>query len=303
MYCTILCAAVAGAAIFAMPAKADETDMRVTLLGTGTPTPIAERFGPSTLVEAGSEKLVFDCGRGCPIRLQQKGVQLKDVKLFVTHLHSDHLNGIVDLWLTGWAFGRTTPFVMLGPEGTKNMATHLEEAFMPDIRFRIADEKLPRAGVQFDTKDITPGVVYEANGVKVTAFEVDHGDVIKPAYGYRVDYRGRSVVLSGDTRFSENVIKFATGADLLIHEVFMAKGELTVVMKRVRAHHTSPQEAGRVFSTAKPRLAVYSHINTGGFWPVPADYIAATRETYNGPLELGEDLMTINVGEAINIKK
>jgi ribonuclease Z len=302
MYRTILCAA-AGVAIFAMPAKADEADMRVTLLGTGTPTPSAERFGPSTLVEAGSEKLVFDCGRGCPIRLQQKGVPPKDVKLLITHLHSDHINGIVDLWLTGWAFGRTTPFVMLGPEGTRNMAAHLEEAFMPDIRFRIADEKLPRTGVQFDTKDITPGVVYEANGVKVTAFEVDHGDVIKPAYGYRVDYRGHSVVLSGDTRFSENVIKFATGADLLIHEVFMAKGELTEVMKRIRAHHTSPQEAGRVFSTAKPRLAVYSHINTGGFFPVSADYIAATRETYKGPLEVGEDLMTINVGEAVNVKK
>jgi ribonuclease Z len=235
------------------------------------------------------------------------GVPLKDVKLFVTHLHSDHLNGIVDLWLTGWAFGpgRTTPFVMLGPEGTKNMATHLEEAFMPDIRFRIADEKLPRDGVRFDANDIMPGVVYEANGVKVTAFEVNHGDEIKPAYGYRVDYRGHSVVLSGDTRFSENVIKFATGADLLIHEVLMAKAglALTETVKRILAHHTSPQESGRVFSTAKPRLAVYSHIATGGFWPVSADYIAATRETYNGPLELGEDLMTINVGEAINIKK
>jgi ribonuclease Z len=293
------------AIVFVMPAKADETDMRVTLLGTGTPLPIAERFGPSTLVEAGSEKLVFDCGRGCPIRLQQKGVPLSDAKLFITHLHSDHVNGIVDLWLTGWAFnsggsGRTTPFVVRGPEGTKNMAAHLEEAFMPDIRFRIADEKLPRAGARFDANDIMPGVVYEANGVKVTAFEVD---VIKPAYGYRVDYRGHSVVLSGDTRFSENVIKFATGADLLIHEVFMAKGELTEIMKRILAHHTSPQEAGRVFATAKPRLAVYSHINTGGFFPVSADYIAATRETYSGPLEVGEDLMTINVGEAINVTK
>lgn len=83
----------------------------------------------------------------------------------------------------------------------------------------------------------------------------------------------------------------------------MAKGELTEVMERILAHHTSRQEAGRVFSTAKPRLAVYSHINTGGVFPVSADYIAATRETYKGPLEVGEDLMTINVGEAINVKK
>src|SRR6516225_886435 len=137
---------------------------KVTLLGTGTHGPRPDRFGPSTLVEAGSEKLVFDCGRGCPIRLQQKGVRIGEVKLFVTHLHSDHVNGIVDLWLTGW-FRRTTPFVMIGPEGTKNMAVHLEEAFMPDIRIRMAEEKLQRDGVRFDARDITPGIVYEANGV------------------------------------------------------------------------------------------------------------------------------------------
>ena len=153
-----------------------QPDMRVTLLGTGTPTLSVDRFGPSTLIEAGSEKLVFDCGRGCPIRLQQKGVRIGEVKLFVTHLHSDHVNGIVDLWLTGW-FRRTTRFVMIGPEGTKNMAAHLEEAFMPDIRIRMVEEKLPREGVRFDAKDITPGMVYEANGVTVTAFEVDHGDM------------------------------------------------------------------------------------------------------------------------------
>jgi ribonuclease Z len=290
-----------------------QPDIRVTLLGTGTPVPIVERFGPSTLIEAGSEKLVFDCGRGCPIRLQQKGVRLSDVKLFLTHLHSDHVNGIVDLWLTGWLappFGqRKTPFVMIGPEGTKNMAMHLEEAFKPDIRFRIADEKLPPDGARFDAKDITPGVIYEANGVKVTAFEVDHGDEIKPAYGYRIDYRGHSVVLSGDTRFNQNVIKFATGADLLIHEVSMAKPEVaqTEAAKRILAHHTSPQEAGRVFSTAKPRLAVYAHISAAGgagpTAPQPIDYITATRETYNGPLEFGEDLMTINIGETITVTR
>jgi ribonuclease Z len=288
-------------------------DIRVTLLGVGTPSPLVDRFGPSTLVEAGDEKLVFDCGRGCPIRLWQKGVRLGETKLFVTHLHSDHVNGLVDLWLTGWLptpwGGRKMPFVVFGPEGTKSMAAHLEEAFMADIRIRMADEKLPREGARIDAKDIVPGVVYDQNGVKVTAFEVDHGDVIKPAFGYRVDYRGRSVVLSGDTRFSQNVIRAATGADLLIHEVAMAKPEVaqTEAAKRILAHHTSPQEAGQVFATAKPRLAVYAHISTAGGTgptaPQPPDFIGATRETYGGPLEFGEDLMTINIGDTVTVDR
>src|SRR5262249_12811581 len=186
---------------------------------------------------------------------------------------------------------------------------HLEAAFMPDIRIRMADEKLPRDGARFDAKDITPGVVYEQNGVKVTAFEVDHGDLIKPAYGYRVDYHGHAVVPSGDPRFSQNVITAATGADLLIHEVAMAKPEVaqTEAAKRILAHHTSPQEAGRVFATAKPRLAVYAHISAAGgsgpTAPTPADIVNATRETYSEPLAFGEDLMTITTGDAVPVER
>jgi ribonuclease Z len=287
--------------------------IRVTLLGTGTPVPIPDRFGPSTLVEAGSEKLLFDCGRGCTIRLTQKNVPLRDVKLFLTHLHSDHVNGIPDLWLTGWLgppWGqRKTPLVMMGPIGTKNLADHLEQAFMPDILIRMADEKLPRDGARFDAKDFAEGIIYEANGVKVTAFEVDHGDEIKPCYGFRIDYRGRSVVLSGDTRYNQNVIKYGTGADLLVHEVSMAMPEVaqTEAAKRILAHHTSPQDAGRVFSAAKPRLAVYTHISAAGgagpSAPQPPDYIAATRETYSGPLEFGEDLMTIDISDQITVER
>ncbi len=289
-------------------------DMKVTLLGTGTPVPSAERFGPSTLVEAGTEKMVFDCGRGCTIRLQQKNIPLRLVKLFITHHHSDHTNGIPDLWLSGWLpppWGRRDqPFVVIGPEGTKNLMAHLEQGYLPDIKIRMDDEKLTRPGINVDARDITPGVVYEANGVKVTAFEVDHGDFIKPAYGYRVDYKGRSVVISGDTRFNQNVIKYGTGADVLVHEVAMGKPEILAkseAARRILAHHTTPQEAGRVFSTAKPRLAVYTHIGTAGGAGAdalqPADYVAATRETYDGPLAFGEDLMTINIGDTITVEK
>jgi ribonuclease Z len=146
-------------------------------------------------------------------------------------------------------------------------------------------------------------VVFEKDGVTVTAFEVDHGDKIKPAYGYRIDYRGHAVTISGDTRLNENVIKYGAGADLLIHEVCGGRPELAddKQAQTVMAHHTSPQEAGKVFSRAKPKLAVFMHIVMIARPDIPplttAELIAQTRETYNGPLQVGEDLMSFDISD------
>ena len=290
-------------------AEIGQSDFKVTLIGTGVPGPNPDRFGPATLVEAGDQKLLFDAGRGAPIRLRQLKIPLSKVSpLFLTHFHSDHTVGIPDLWLTGWLgaeFGRrSTPFHVIGPTGTKELMTNLEKAYAADVRIRIADERLPAEGAQVVAEEFeTGGVVYDKDGVRVTAFEVDHGDEIKPAYGYRIDYKGRSVVLSGDTRFSENLIKHATGADVVVHEVGAMRPELSKdqQIQRIMAHHTSPQEAGTVFTRANPKLAVYTHFVLPGRPPVPAitidELIAQTRETYAGPLEVGYDLMSIVIDD------
>jgi ribonuclease Z len=159
-----------------------------------------------------------------PIRLAQLRVPINKIDaLFLTHFHSDHTSGIPDLWLTSWLFGRTDPFPVVGPVGTKDLTENLERAYAADIKIRLADEKLPAEGVALRAEEFTTeGLVYDKNGVRVSAFEVDRGDLVKPAYGYRIDYQGKSVVISGDTRFNENVIKHATGADVLIHEVGVA---------------------------------------------------------------------------------
>ena len=288
----------------------DKSDFRVTLLGSGIPVPQPDRFGPATLIAAGAQKLLFDAGRGATIRLFQLRVPLREVgPLFLTHFHSDHTVGIPDVWLSGWLGGpwarRTTPFRVIGPNGTKDLMTNLEHAYAADIRIRMADENYPAEGIRVITEEFPgEGVVYEKDGVRVTAFEVNHGDLIKPAYGYRIDYDGRSVVISGDTRFDRNVIKYGAGADLLIHEVAAARPGLLkdTQVQRVMAHHTSPQEAGRVFQLARPKLAVYTHLVLLARPGVPAvtidELVAQTRETYDGPLVVGEDLIAFNVGKA-----
>ncbi len=289
---------------------AAKSDFRVTLLGSGIPVPEPDRFGPATLVEAGGQKLLFDAGRGATIRLFQLRVPLREVgPLFLTHFHSDHTVGIPDVWLSGWLGGpwarRTTPFRVTGPTGTKDLMANLERAYAADIKIRMADENYPAEGIRVIAEEFPMGgVVYEKDGVRVTAFEVDHGDLIKPSYGYRIDYDGRSVVISGDTRFDKNVIKHGTGADLLIHEVAAVRPELLkdAQVQRVMAHHTSPQEAGRVFQLARPKLALYTHLVLLARPGVPAvtaeELVAQTRASYDGPLVVGEDLMAFNVGKA-----
>ena len=205
----------------ALVQSAPSESLTVILLGTGVgPMVNLQQLGASTLVEAGGERFLFDCGRGATMRLTQVGVPIGTIsRLFLTHLHSDHVIQIPDLVLTGWAGGRRTiPLEVWGPDGTRDMMDHIQQAFAFDIHMRRdVDEKLPAAGIQVVSHDVRQGVVFNERGVKITAFLVDHGPV-QPALGYRIDYRGRSVALSGDTRVSENLIRFANGVDVLIHE-------------------------------------------------------------------------------------
>jgi ribonuclease Z len=282
--------------------------IRVTLLGTGCPPPVMNRFGPSTLVEAREQKFLFDAGRGALQRLTELGVRWQDVQgVFLTHLHSDHVVGFPDLWLTGWLIvpGRNVPLQVWGPRGTTAMMSHLEQAYEYDVRIRIQNDGASPKGVALVVKDISEGVVYEKGGVKVTAFEVDHAPV-KPAFGYRIDYAGHSVVLSGDTRVSENLIRHAQGVDVLVHEVFapatlQRAGVPPARAKKIVDYHTTPEQAGGVFTRVKPKLAVYSHICMPT--ATEQDLLPATRKTYPGPLQLGEDLMVIDVGETIVVRK
>ena len=281
----------------------DSHQLKVTLLGTGTPRLQPYRVGSSTLIEAGSEKLIFDCGRCTLQSLGLTGTPVTEAKkLFLTHLHSDHTVGIPDLWLTPWIFGREGPFYVWGPTGTKDMMSKLEEAFALDLRIRPVHDKIQAQAAAIEAQDIEEGVIYDQKGIKVTAFAVDHRPV-EMSLGYRVDYNGKAVVLSGDTRFSENLIGFSRNVDLLIHNVAAAPEEDLEKSERLRSImdlHLSPEKAGEVFTRANPKLAVYTHMV---LYSDVKEVVPRTRKTYAGPLEIGEDLMAFYVGETIKIQR
>jgi ribonuclease Z len=307
------CRAVVATCLTVAAALTHAEPLNVTILGSGSPIPSSVRFSQSILIEAGKQKLLVDAGRGATIRLTQAGVPLRDVNaIFVTHLHTDHIDGLQDLWSTGWLptpwGSRVKPLTIYGPQGTVAMTQGLTAAFAWDIKTRIADEKLPPDGIAWDAHDIAPGLVYEREGVKVTAFPTHHGDLISPNFGYAIEYDGKKVVISGDTTYDERIAKEAKGADLLLHEVADIDPEMLKKFprfKEIAAHHTLPEEAGRIFAMARPKLAAYTHIivikQNAPLDVPPTEVAARTRSTYDGPLVLGEDLMRFEIDRDVQV--
>lgn len=298
------CGFVAAAQEIQAAPKSNAPSITVTLLGTAPGPPVrVGRAGISTLVEAGGQRFLFDAGYKSLERLVETGMPMDAVtKLFLTHLHSDHIADVPALLLLPWAAlsARDVPLEVWGPAGTEQMMKSLEQAFAFDIHVRRdVDEKMSARGIEVIAHDIEEGLVYDEGGVKIKAFLVDHGPV-KPSLGYRLDFAGHSVVLSGDTRPSDNLVKFSKGADLLIHEVVDADNLRKVAPKRLAeaivAHHTTPEQAAEVFRRASPRLAVFSHAAGGDA------ALERTRRTYPGRVEMGYDLMVIDIGDDVTVR-
>lgn len=285
-------------------------DLTVTLLGTGSPLVSTERMGNSTLVQAGGYNLVFDGGRGMSIRLAQAGLTCGEIDgIFLTHYHSDHVNGVSDAWMTGYIpplGARAAPLDMYGPVGLNKLAQGLRMAHADDIRMRVQEAGVGPATVEIEAHETgtLDQVVFNRDGLRVRMFEVDHdkADFLTPAVGYRIDYRGYSVLISGDTRPTPNVIKWGRGVDLLIHEVADFVDPTLPAIQNVYDHHTSPQQAGQIFSQTRPQMAAYSHIIAGVPPRLPelpiSTIVDRTRTAYQGKLTVGEDLTRFTISSA-----
>ena len=276
--------------------------MRVSLLGTGSPRPEINRMGPAVLVEAGGKYLLFDTGRGVIQRLKQLDIPVAEIhNVFLTHLHSDHISALDDLWLTGWIYQRQQPLNVYGPVGTESFTQGLQQAYSYDVTLRNQYSGLNEEYGILVASDIEPGVIYSRDGVKVTAFSVDHRPV-DPAYGYRIDFGNRSVVISGDTTYSKNLIDHAQNTDLLIHEIFASKKDILEKnprLQKIERYHTNPEQMLEILDHVNPRIAILTHVILVGI--EENALIQKLQHSYVGEVLLGEDLMRIEIGNDIKV--
>ena len=267
----------------------------VVTLGTGTPRPLPDVMGPATAILVGNRVFVVDAGEGVERRLAAAHLPVDGVTaLFITHLHSDHVLGLADLMFTSWVLGRTRPFPAYGPVGLTRMTDHLYAAFEEDIQIRThgLEHEVPD-GYRLAVHEIEPGVIYDSAGVRVTAFLVQHGEW-KQAFGYRFDTPGRSIVLSGDTRPSDALVRMASGVDVLIHEVQPSDstrhpGTRTAAAwaAYVREYHTTALQLGALAARAQPKLLVVYH---DGRRAPREQILADIRRSFAGPVVLADDL-------------
>ena len=273
--------------------------LRAILLGTGSPPPNPSRRGPATLVALGDTRFLVDAGSGVGAQLMQAGVRPYDwPPVFVTHHHSDHTIDLGHLLITRWIVGQNAPFEVFGPAGTRRQMEKLLDWLHWDVEVR-RGHMHARRPPEVSVTEIEEGRVLERGGVTISAFVVEH-DPVRPAFGFRFDGHGRSVVVSGDTRPCENLVRWSHGVDCLIHECCeMAKTSwvpgcgwpsIEEKIRDLASYHTQPDQIGLVAREAKPRKLALTHLMPGS---APAELHAAATRAFSGAVVIGEDLLEV----------
>lgn len=302
--------------------------IHVYVCGSGSPMPDADRAGPCLAVLAGRQGFVFDAGSGSIRKLGRMGFPMDRLQgAYLTHLHSDHIDGLGELLLQAWIAGsRETPLPVSGPAGTDQVIAGLTQAYKIDSGYRIAHHGAAVArpggfGGAAQIITIPEGqpsqVVFDRDGVKITTIRVIH-DPIKPAYGYRLDYKGRSVAISGDTVYAPDFVTASKGADVMFHEALNPKmiaamqaqlakrgrTDSAKIMADIPGYHASPEDAARAAREAGAKALVLYHM-------VPAPpvklierlFVGDAPKVFGGDLRLAQDGMIVSLpanGQAVN---
>ena len=296
--------------------------LHLALCGTGSPLPDPSRAGPCNAVIAGGKVFLVDAGEGASGNLARMGIPAGRIEaIFLTHFHSDHIDGLGSILMQRWiGGGHDTPTPVHAPEGVESVVAGFNAAYALDDSYRTAHHGggiAPRGGAGGQAFPFAAAeaaapdgvIVYQGDGLTVRAFTVDHGPV-KPTVGYRFDYQGRSLVISGDTVRSEHLIHNARGADLLIHDALQPRllklvtagldarhaDNLAQVTRDIVDYHATPEQAAEIAQAAGVRELVLSHVVP----PQPmrygyAAFMGDAARRFDGPMIVGEDGMLFSL--------
>jgi ribonuclease Z len=277
-----------------------DSQMDITLLGTGSPLVDPNRAGPSTLVTAGGQTFLVDCGRGVLMRAAAAGVGAAGVTaLLLTHLHSDHITDLSDVITTRWV---TTigpnPLPIIGPPGTKKVVEATLAALAPDISYRIGHHADITEPPRLEVHEFTDGQVWDSAGVRITAAPTDHRPV-EPTLAFRITHGGESVVLAGDTVPCATLDELTRGANMLVHTVIRKDLVALMPAQRIRDildYHSSVEQAAATAARAGVGTLVLTHYVPPLVPGQEDQWRALAAAEFSGRIELGDDLLRVSVG-------
>ena len=272
--------------------------LNITFLGTGNPRPNIDKLGPSVLIKVKNEEIMLDVGRGATLRLTQIGNNYSQIdNIYISHLHFDHIIGIPDFWLTSNLWQKKTDTNIFGPIGIKKFCDGVRKSFSKDIEYRYSGNNYSK----IICSNYSEKKVIKNNFLTVISFENDHGH-IDYSHGFKVLYKNKSIVYSGDTTYSKEVVKNAKNCDILIHEIIAATKKIHDNNKKLRgviSTHTNISQLIKVLNEANPKLTILNHALLFG---VSEEYVLnEVKKSYDGNVIFSKDLMSVDLGEEINI--
>ena len=272
--------------------------LNITFLGTGTPRPNINKLGPSVLIKVKNEEIMLDVGRGTTLRLNQIGNNYSKINnIYISHLHFDHIVGVPDFWLTSNLWQKKTDTNIFGPVGIKNFCKGLRQSYEKDFEYRYSGNTHSK----IICHNYSEKKIIKNNFLEVKIFKNNHGH-IENSHGFKIIYNNKSIVYSGDTTYSKEVVKNAKNCDILIHEVIATSKKMRDNNKKLRSvisTHTTISQLSKILNESNPKLTILNHALLFG---VSEKFVLnEIKESYDGKVIFSKDMMSVDLGDEINV--